>query len=89
MAGVAADSVRRLVADEFVYVQEKELYRVTFAALRTHLEGVDVVMKATKKSEICPDLFESRCKSADNLVGNSLHDANYRWSNILRHQIHL
>jgi hypothetical protein len=70
-----------------VYVQEKELYRVTFAALRTHLEGVDVVMKATNKSEICPDLFESRCKSADNLV--SLHDANYRWSNLLRHQLHL
>jgi hypothetical protein len=46
-----------------------------------------VVMKATKKSEICPDLFESRCNSADNPV--SLHDANYRWSNLLRHQLHL
>jgi hypothetical protein len=87
MAKVAANSDRSLAADESVYVQEKELYRVTFAALRTHLEGVDVVMKATKKSEICPDLFESRCKAADNPV--SLHDANYRWSNILRHQIHL
>lgn len=42
--------------------QEKDLYKVTFDALRTQLEGVDAVIKLTRKSEINAKWFQRYCK---------------------------